>query len=69
MCKCNKEMMDHLLLHCTIALNLWSMLLRLLGVYWVTLKSQGQFGNHRDGIIRKASPHCVMPCIWRETNA
>ena len=45
------------------------MALGLFGVYWVTPKSQGQFGNRRDGIIRKASPHCVLPCIWRERNA
>lgn len=73
MFKGNEETVDHLLLLCPFALELWSMVFRLFGVYWVTPKSvfnllaawQGCFGNHRNGIIWKAIPHCVMWCIWR----
>jgi hypothetical protein len=35
MCKSNGESVDHLLLHCPIAKDLWDMLLCLLGVTWV----------------------------------
>ena len=39
MCKCNGEYVDHLLLHCPIASNLWSMISVLFQVSWVMLKS------------------------------
>ena len=35
MCKSNGEFVDHLLLHCPIAIDLWDMLPCLLGVTWV----------------------------------
>lgn len=38
-CKCAGETMDHLLLHCPTATELWSMVLWLFGVYWVMPKS------------------------------
>lgn len=38
-CKCAGETMDHLLLHCPTATELWSMVLGLFGVYWVMPKS------------------------------
>ena len=74
MCKGNGETVDRLLLHCLFALELWSMVFMLFSLYWVIPKSvfnllaawQGCFGNHRNGIIWKAVPHCVMWCIWRE---
>ena len=55
MCKCNRESVDHLLLHCPIALKLWSMVLGLFGVCWVMPKFvvdllarwQACFGCHR----------------------
>ena len=67
-------MVDHLLLHCPIALELWSIVFGLFRVYYVTQKSvvdlfaawQGWFGNHRNCIIWKAVRHHVMWCIWRE---
>ena len=39
MCKCNGKSVDHLLLHCSIALDLWSMILGLFGVHQVMPKS------------------------------
>ena len=76
MCKCNGESVDHLLLHCPIALDLWSMILGLFGVYWVMPRSdvellafwQGQFVHHQNGHIWMVIPHCLMWCIWRERN-
>ena len=39
MCKCNGESVNHLLLHCPIAIELWAMALGLFGVYWVMPKT------------------------------
>ena len=35
MCKCNSETIDHLFLHCPVALELWDMVFGLFGVCWV----------------------------------
>ena len=35
MCKCNSETVDHLFLHCLVALELWDMVFGLFGVCWV----------------------------------
>ena len=37
MCKCNGESVDHLFLHCLVAMDLWSMVLGLFGVSWLCL--------------------------------
>ena len=54
MCKRNDESIDHLLLHCPFAWDLWSMVLGLFGVSWVMPRTvlgligcwQGSFGRH-----------------------
>ena len=77
MCKCNCETVDHLFLHCRVALELWDMVFGLFGVYWVMPMSvvglfacwQGQFGHHRNGDIWMVVPHCLMWCIWKERNS
>ena len=38
MCKCYEESVNHLLLHCPVAIELWAMVLGLFGVYWVMPK-------------------------------
>ena len=56
MCKRSGESMDHLLLHCLIAYELWSMVFCLFVIHWVMpykvielLASwQGKFGRHRN---------------------
>lgn len=56
MCKRCGESMDHLLLHCLIAYELWSMVFCLFVIHWVMpykvielLASwQGKFGRHRN---------------------
>ena len=53
MCKSNGESVDHLFLHCPIAMDLWSMVLGLFGVTWVMPHTilgllgcwQGSFGK------------------------
>ena len=74
MCKCNGESIDHLFLHCPVAMNLWSMILGLFGVNWVMPQSivgllacwQGWLGRHQNGHIWIIVPHCLMWCLWRE---
>ena len=75
-CKWNGESVNHLLLHCSIATDLWSMVLGLFGVHWVMARSaiellacwQGRFGHHRKGDIWMAVSYCLMWCLWRERN-
>jgi hypothetical protein len=77
MCKQSGESVDHLLLHCSLARELWSMVFVLFGVHWVMpchvlhLRAgwQGRFGNHRNMVVWRMVPHCVMCWIWREMNA
>ena len=77
MCKCNCETVDHLFLHCPVALELWDMVFGLFGVYWVMPMFvvglfacwQGQFAHHRNGDIWMVVPHCLMCCIWKERNS
>ena len=76
MCKCNGKPVDHLFLHCSIAKDLWSMVFGLFGVSWVMPQSivellacwLGWFGGHRNGIICRIIPHCLMWCLWKERN-
>ena len=67
-CKCNGESVDHLFLHCPIALDMWAMVFHLFGVSWVMLQSivgllacwQGSFGRHQNGYIWLMVPHCLL---------
>ena len=77
MCKCRGEIVDNLLFHRPIAIELWSMEFGLFGIYWIMpncavqlLASwQGQLGHHQNIAIWKAIPHRLIWCIWREHNA
>ena len=31
MCRCSKEIVDHLLIHCSVAFEFWSMIFRMFG--------------------------------------
>ena len=52
MCKNCGELVDHFLLHCLIACELWSLVFCLFGIHWVMLQKvielfkswQGKFG-------------------------
>ena len=74
MCKCNGESVDHLLLNCPIALDLWSMILVLFGLSWVMPKSvvellacwQGCFGCHRNGHIWMVVPPLLDDVVYLE---
>jgi hypothetical protein len=77
MCKKSGESVDHLLLHCPMAWELWSMVLGLFGVHWVMPSHvldvwagwQGSYGSHCNLVVWRMVPHCVMWCLWRERNA
>ena len=77
MCKSNGESVDHLFLHCPVAIDLWSMVLGLFGLSWVMPHSvlgllgcwQGSFGRHRNGFIWSIVPHGLMWCLWRKRNS
>ena len=77
MCKSCGESMDHLLLHCPIACELWSLVLCLFGIHWVMPHKviglfeswQDMFGWHRNIVLWRVVPHCLLWCIWRERNA
>ena len=68
MCKCNDESVDHLFIHCPVAMDLWSMVLGLFGVSSVMPQLvvgllacwQGWFGCHQNGHIWIIIPHCVF---------
>ena len=77
MCKVAEESVEHLLLHCTYARELWDMIFVLFGVHWVMPRSvmalfdcwQGSLGHHQNSVIWRAVLHCVLWCLWRERNA
>jgi hypothetical protein len=76
MCKNGAESVEHLLLHCSFTGEIWDMVFGLFGVYWVMPRTtlellecwQGCFGNHRNFLIWRVVPHCLMWSIWRERN-
>ena len=77
MCKRCGESVDHLLLHCSIAWELWSMVFGLFDIQWVmphtVLKLfeawQGKFVRHHHIDVWRLVPHCLIWCIWHERNA
>jgi hypothetical protein len=77
MCKHNEESIDHLLLHCEVAIEVWNMVLQLFGVTWVMLGRmkerlgswRGQRGNRTILQIWRMFHLCVMWCLLRERNA
>ena len=77
MCKRSGELVNHLLLHCPIAFELWSMVWSLFGGIWVMPQSvanlfaswQGLFGRQCNIDLWRAVPHCVLWCLWQERNS
>lgn len=76
MYKLNGESVDHLLLHCIIAKELWDLSLCLFGVTWLMPNSiiamlaswKGKLGNHRSGKLWTTALSCLMCCLWKEWN-
>jgi hypothetical protein len=76
MCKVDGESVDHLLLHCAYAKELWDLVFAMFGIAWVmpaTVRDLfdcwlGKMGKHPIHMIWRAVPHCLMWCLWRERN-
>jgi hypothetical protein len=76
MCKHGGESINHLLLHCEIAIKLWNMVCQMFGVTWVMpsrMKDclgswRGPRGNCTIMHIWRMAPLRVMWCLWRERN-
>ena len=77
MCKNCGESVDHLLIHCPIACELWLLVFCLFGIHWVMPQKvielfeswQGMFRRHRNIELWRIVPHYLLRCIWRERNA
>jgi hypothetical protein len=75
LCRCNGEMVAHLLLHCPMVRELWSYVFWLFGVDWVISGSvldhvagwRNWFGKHNSEVWNLV-PACVMWSLWRERN-
>ena len=76
LCKTAEESVDHLLIHCPVAKEMWDNVLSLFGVSWVMpCHVRGLIDcwlrglvRHQYSLIWKAIPHCLMWCLWRERN-
>jgi hypothetical protein len=69
------ESVDHLLIHCAAARDLWNAFFARFGLCWVMprtvkelLASWWTAGSTRSAIVWKMVPHCILWCIWRERN-
>ena len=77
MCKKDGEYIDHLLLRCHVAKELWNMVFSLFGVHWVMpchvvdlLASWSyECSRCKSLVIWSVIPHCIMRGIWQERNA
>jgi hypothetical protein len=77
MYKVDGEFVDHILLHCLYAKELWDMIFVLFRIHWVMLKRvidllhcwQGSVGRLQNFVIWKVIPHWLMWCLWKEHNA
>ena len=77
MCRSGGDSVNHLPMHCSVAQELWSMILNMFGVSWLMPRDVvdllscwfGKVGKDEAGVIWKAIPHCLMWCLWYERNA
>jgi hypothetical protein len=71
------EFIEHLLLRCEVARELWSYILTLFGVEWVMPRSVlelltswgASVGYGLAKEVWRLVPLCLMWCIWQERNA
>jgi hypothetical protein len=76
LCESDGESMDHLLLHCGVAIALWNVIFNRFGLCWVMPGSVRELfacwwmrGRSRNAVVWKMIPLCLMWCIWRKCNA
>ena len=76
MCKSSSESLNHLLIPCSVAQELWNLILLLFGTSWVMPSGvvdllscwSGRWVKSEGGKIWKAILHCLMWCLWCESN-
>ena len=73
MCKRAGESVNHLMLHCEYAQELWSMIFCLFGISWVMPRTTYDLLHcwRRKGLahlVWNAIPSCLMWLLWRERN-
>uniref|UniRef100_A0A2N9I4J4 Reverse transcriptase domain-containing protein n=1 Tax=Fagus sylvatica TaxID=28930 RepID=A0A2N9I4J4_FAGSY len=76
MCRHDGESGNHLLIHCTMASDLWHLILRSFGVIWVFPSNIADllfgwfncFGKPKSSVWNLV-PLCLMWTIWRERNS
>ena len=76
LCRCEEEIVDHLLIHCKYANTLWSEVLRLFGVQWVMPKNivsllsawWNWLESHTSNVWNMVLV-CLVWLIWKEHNA
>jgi hypothetical protein len=75
LCESDVESVDHLLLHCAVARDLWITFFARFGLCWVMPRSVKELlaswwtaGRTRSAVVWKMVPHCILWCIWRERN-
>ena len=75
MCKRSEEIVDHLLLHCEVALALWFAIFSRFGLAWVMpkrvlglLACWWSSGRWRSAVVWKMVPTCLFWCLWQERN-
>jgi mannosylglycoprotein endo-beta-mannosidase len=76
LCKADAESVDHLLLHCSVASDLWNFVFRMVQLSWVMPATivgviqcwKKKFRDPLATVIWKMIPSCLWWCLWRERN-
>jgi hypothetical protein len=75
LCELDEESVDHLLLHCGAARDLWNAFFARFGLCWVmpcsvkeVFDSWWSSGHSRSAVVWKIVSLCIMWCIWSERN-
>ena len=74
--RCNGEMVDHLLIHSSVASALWSWILGVFGISWVLPQTVAKLlfswwdglGHHSSNVWNQV-PLCLMWTVWKERNS
>jgi hypothetical protein len=74
-CRCSGETVNHLLLHCPVAVGLWNFIFCSFGINWVLpgmvvdlfFGWKNEFGKHSYDVWNLV-PLCLMWTLWRERN-
>ena len=75
MCCCDRESVDHLLLHCPVTHTLWTFMLQAFGIHWVMpglvaglLSCWHQWLGKHNSNIWNLILGCLMWIVWLERN-